>query len=100
MVLEWHMSLEDRQLAPILRDADAFGPIRAERLAEDHARQRVELETLLRRVEQAADTPELVRRTRGLVEAVRADIAYEDTAYLGEGLLRDDIVVNDGAFGG
>lgn len=99
-VLEWHMDLEDKQLGPMLRASDAFGPVRAQRLAEEHARQRVELETLIRRVRRAADSRELVRRARELVAAIRADIVHEEAEHLQESLLRDDPILVDDTFGG
>jgi hypothetical protein len=99
-VLEWHMNLEDKQLGPMLRASDAFGPVRAERLAEEHERQRVELETLIRRVRRAADSRDVVRRARELVAAIRADIVHEEAEYLRESLLRDDPLLVEDAFGG
>jgi hemerythrin-like domain-containing protein len=45
--IEKHLDYEERVLIPILRDADAWGPVRVEQLSKEHAEQRAFLFGLL-----------------------------------------------------
>ncbi len=97
-VLEWHMRVEEKYLVPMVQEADGFGPVRAERLLEDHRQQTVELRALLKDVSTSVG-PDLADRVNHLVGIIREDMEYEEKHYVNDRLLRDDLVRAD-AFGG
>src|SRR5215468_12604937 len=45
-IMEVHLTFEEKSLLPILRDDPPLGPARAERLLDEHSRQRETLATL------------------------------------------------------
>lgn len=91
--LERHMGWEDLHLAPALREADAWGQERAERLAADHLEQR---EVLRHTVAALADAgrPALVQAHTLLdfVRLLREDMVDEEQTLLDPRVLRDDVV--------
>ena len=89
-----HLALEEQYLVPVLRDADAWGAERAERLLTEHAGQRERFATLLEALRQpCGDCPVLARNVRSLADDLLADMEQEETALLAERVLRDDPVV-------
>lgn len=62
--LERHLQFEDDELVPLLHDADAWGAVRAEHMANDHTGQRAVLLAL------TEDAGEGVRTTKALAEEV------------------------------
>jgi hypothetical protein len=88
-----HLDLEDRILAPALRDADAWGPQRAEALAREHAGQRAELARLLDVLSDPAhDAERLAGELLALFEWLLRDMEHEERAVLSPDLLREDVV--------
>jgi hypothetical protein len=85
VVLAAHMELEDRELGPARRDIDAWGDVRADRLAQDHAHQRA----ILAAARAGNARPALVL---SLVHMVRGDMAEEEKDLLHPDLLRDDVI--------
>lgn len=86
-----HMALEDRILAPALREADAFGDVRTEKLERhhDHLRERLD------RVEAhlADEDGEALRgATADLVGDLWTEMAKEERDLLHPNILRDDVV--------
>jgi hypothetical protein len=77
-----HLELEERILLPVLR---AEGGVRAERLAREHHEQRLLLEYILGRLQDAA-RPSLVlgRELIGLVDVLMDDMADEEAGVLAE----------------
>lgn len=91
-----HLDLEDAILVPALREVDAWGPERAEKLATEHREQRALLQRLLRGLADL-DRPleELALDLRRLVADLMVDMAHEEKSELDPHLLRDDIVEDD-----
>jgi len=97
--LRAHVDHEDALLLPALREADAWGQVRADQLAQHHAQQRAalgedQLDTQLR-----APRAELATWLRGVIDDLRTDMEHEERELLSVELLRDDplgIDVEDG----
>lgn len=94
-----HIDLEDRILAPALRETPGFGEIREQRLLEHHAEQRKAFETAIAELRVAPPSPRaLARQIRALVTELRLDMAHEDQDLLNPELLKDDPI--NVSFGG
>jgi hypothetical protein len=89
--LELHLTLEDEVLIPAVREADPWGPGRAEAIAAEHASQR---KALVRIREQVAreDDPEVARTSLALAAALSVDMHHEERDVLSTDVLRDDVV--------
>jgi len=95
-----HIQLEDAILAPVLRDVDAWGPVRASHLLEHHAEQREQLRSLIRSYgRQGTDIEELALRTLSWISDARADMDHEERGVLSRELLDDAAVAIDGEAG-
>lgn len=91
--LQAHMHWEETYLLPALREADAWGEERAERLARDHREQRELLDFLNDRLRDEAQPAALVARdVDHLVALLRDDMREEEADLLDERVLRDDVV--------
>lgn len=91
--LRAHFELEERILAPALREADPWGPERVERLDEDHVRQRAMLDGLRgAAVHPQRSVLELALLAWGFARLLREDMEEEERLLLSEQLLRDDII--------
>ena len=102
-LLAWlraHMRWEEAYLVPALREADAWGAERAERLMRDHCEQRELLGFLNERVSNAAQPADLlVRDVAHLIALLRDDMRQEEAELLDERVLRDDVVAIDAQSG-
>jgi len=87
--LSFHLATEDEILVPLLRDLDAWGEVRVERVENDHQAQRAEIAELRRRAEEDAPVS-LARAVLSFAHALRADMAHEEQMSLSRDLLRDD----------
>ena len=91
--LRVHMQWEDRYLLPALRSADAWGEERAKRLVDDHREQRALLDFILERLLDDGRPDELVfSDVFGLIAFLRLDMAEEESGFVDESLLRDDVI--------
>jgi iron-sulfur cluster repair protein YtfE (RIC family) len=91
--LEHHLGFEEEVLVPLLVADPPLGPERAERLKEEHARQRAELAVLVRAGSEATLPQTVVaQRLRALVDAFLEDMSLEERALLRSDVLRDDLV--------
>jgi len=91
--LRAHMEWEESYLLPALREADAWGAERGERLIRDHREQRELLDFLVARLRDATRPAEIVvGDVCHLVELLREDIREEEQELLDERVLRDDVV--------
>lgn len=89
-----HLELEERDLLPALRDADAWGEERARRLEQEHAAQRERFAALLERLQTpTADPCRLADELRALIADLLADMQEEERLLLRESVLRDDPIV-------
>ncbi len=80
-----HISFEDAQLAPILRERAPGGDVLADRLAREHCEQRELLHYLVARLaEESRPTTVVARELRGFCRNVREDMAHEESTLLAE----------------
>ncbi len=91
-----HLDLEEAIMVPALRDADAWGPERAQLVLDEHREQRAELEAMVQELDRPDVSPETIgRRIRAWIEALRVDMEHEESAVLSPDLLRDDVIAID-----
>jgi iron-sulfur cluster repair protein YtfE (RIC family) len=89
-----HLDFEDALLLAALRDTDAWGNLRADRLASHHVEQRQQLRALADRT--LGETPAgLAALLTELIADLRLDMQYEEQEVLSPELLRDDVIVVD-----
>jgi len=98
-VLEVHLAFEERVLLPILRDDLPLGPERADRLLDEHGRQRATLATLHREASRSPQLPILAAKLAFLTEWLLADMIEEERSLLVPDVVRDDVVVVDQSSG-
>jgi iron-sulfur cluster repair protein YtfE (RIC family) len=94
-----HLLFEERFMFPALREADAWGPQRVEALTAEHARQRRELEAFIELIESQRPPGELGRALRALSSALLVDMDEEETTFVNDSVLRDDLVSVDQSSG-
>src|SRR4051812_26412913 len=92
--LWFHLATEDEILVPLLRDLDAWGEVRVERVESDHEAQRAEIEELRKKAEEATPAS-FAESVLAFSRALRADMAHEEEVSLSRELLRDDPVSLD-----
>jgi len=98
-ILEVHLAFEEKSLLPILRDDLPLGPERADRLLDEHKRQRETLATLHREACAFPQLPILAAKLAFLTEWLLADMVEEERSLLVPDVVRDDIVVIDQSSG-
>ena len=98
-VFEVHLAFEERALLPILRDDLPLGPERADRLLDEHGRQRATLATLQREASRSPQLPILAAKLAFLTEWLLADMIEEERSLLVPDVVRDDVVVVDQSSG-
>jgi hypothetical protein len=89
-----HINDEEKWALPHLREVDAWGPVRARQMRDEHEAQRAAIAALLR-LEERGDGSELANGMRALVVTILEDMRHEDRELLGEAILRDDVVSID-----
>jgi iron-sulfur cluster repair protein YtfE (RIC family) len=90
--LRAHMSWEETELLPALRDSDAWGSERAKRLISDHREQRALLDFILVRLLDATRPAALVLAdVDALIAFLLADMQEEETDLASDRILRDDV---------
>lgn len=94
--LDEHLAVEDALLVPTLRQADAWGPVRADRLSQHHDEQREQLRSLAEQTEAGMSPQALASALAALIEDLRADMAYEEREVLSPSLLRDEVTSIEG----
>ena len=88
-----HIELENWLLVPALREADAWGDVRADRVLREHREQTAEVRSLLEAfADPFASSRELAKQLEDFVDALELDMATEERMLLGPDLLRDDVV--------
>jgi hypothetical protein len=97
--IEVLLAFEETVLLPLLRDDLPLGPERADRLLDEHARQRQTLATLHREACAFPAFPTLAAKLAFLVAWLLADMAEEEHSLLTPDAVRDDIVVIDQSSG-
>jgi iron-sulfur cluster repair protein YtfE (RIC family) len=86
-----HIEVEELLALPHLRQADAWGVVRVQRLQEEHEAQRAAVATLVKLAHQP-DAAELARALRALATTLLEDMRREDQQMLTDEVLRDDVV--------
>lgn len=88
-----HLALEDRMLCPALESADAWGPVRRERVEQAHRHVRDELDALAERLRAARELdPDISATVEGLVNELFAELGREEREVLDPDTLRDDVI--------
>ena len=87
-----HLELEDSILVPALRDADAWGEVRADSLLEHHRTQREQLSAALLTTTDAPAGPDFAKQVLALIADLRDDMQHEEGDILSRDILRDDVV--------
>jgi acetoin utilization protein AcuB len=86
-----HIDLEDRILAPALRDTPGFGELREQQLVSHHDEQRKSIKAHLAALEDIKG-PALAAQIVEFIAEVRADMKHEDDDFLKPELLKDDLI--------
>jgi len=93
--MEVHLAFEEAVLLPLLRDDLPLGPERANRLLDEHARQRDVLEDLHRQARVHPELPTLAAKLAFLTSWLLADMAEEERSLLIPDVIRDDQLTID-----
>jgi hypothetical protein len=92
-IMEVHLAFEETVLVPILRDDLPLGPQRADRLLDEHARQRTTLATLHDEARAYPELDMLPAKLAFLTEWLLADMEEEEKSLLVPDVVRDDVIV-------
>ena len=92
--LEQHLAMEEALLLPAIREVDAWGPVRADHMQQEHQAQRAALARLLGMASDAAIV-ELARTVQAFARTLIEDMKLEEKELLNPNLLRDDVVSID-----
>ena len=98
-ILEVHLAFEESVLLPLLRDDLPLGPQRADRLLDEHKRQRGVLAALHDEARAHPELATLAAKLAFLTQWLLADMAEEESALLVPDVVRDDVVVIDQSCG-
>jgi hypothetical protein len=95
LAMQVHLAFEEAVLLPLLHDSLPLGPRRAERLLDEHARQREMLAALYREAVRHPELPTLAAKLAYLTAWLLADMAEEERCLVNAEVLRDDRVAID-----
>ena len=93
--LETHLRFEEKVLVDIVNDDLPLGPLRAERLRDEHARQRATLSGIHAEAKAGPQIPMLAAKLAFLTSWLLDDMDEEERTMLAPGALRDDLVSID-----
>jgi hypothetical protein len=93
--LEIHLRFEEKVLVDIFNDDLPLGPIRAERLRDEHARQRVTLARIHAEAKAGPLVPMLAAKLAFLASWLLDDMDEEERSLLTPDSVRDDVVSVD-----
>lgn len=85
VLFDVHNKYEETLLRPILRESDAFGEVRVERMVADHVEEH-------RTMRESLGSP-LTAELRATLEHLKRHLATEERYFLTSRVLRDDVVV-------
>lgn len=94
-ILETHLAFEEKVLIPLLRDDLPVGPQRADRLVDEHKRQREMLANLHREASAFPHLPTLAAKLAFLTAWLHDDMQEEERSLLNPEVVREDLVVVD-----
>lgn len=89
LAFDAHNKFEEQLLRPVLLEHDSFGPVRVERMVEDHVHEH-------RTMSQRLGSP-ATESLRDVIETLRAHLDAEERYLLTSRVLRDDLVTIEGA---
>jgi len=89
-LLRDHLDHEEALLEPVLEKIDPWGPVRLERLHQEHAHQRAWLSTLHNALSTAASVEDLALQSFTLCDALFIDMVHEERDLFSA--LRDEMV--------
>lgn len=92
-LLRAHIGDEERMLADVLADVDAFASVRLEKIRQEHRAQTRELSTMVKSLDGPIDVEALASTVEEFARRIADDIDEEERQYLTEALLKDDLVV-------
>jgi len=93
--LEIHLRFEEKVLVDILNDDLPLGPLRAQRLREEHTHQRATLTGIHNEAKAAPQLPMLAAKLAFLASWLLQDMDEEERTLLALDVLRDDLVAVD-----
>jgi hypothetical protein len=93
--MEQAVDIEERELIPLLRQADAWGPVRVERVRDRHAHMLCAVRAFEDEVTIDYDSCDLVSHTEQLVAALSSDLEEERDAVMASARDEDGTVVVD-----
>lgn len=97
--MDVHLTFEEAVLLPLLRDDLPVGPQRADRVVDEHVRQRAMLAALHKEACLHPELPTLAAKLAAMASWLLADMSEEERALLNPDTLRDDPVVIDQSCG-
>jgi hypothetical protein len=89
-----HNLREEELLGEVIPSVDAWGTARAEIMTEQHVEEHARLNSVLRGIS-SAPLHAMATEVLELVRIIREHMDREEASFLGEDVLRDDIVVTD-----
>ena len=84
LAFDAHNKFEEQLLRPVLLEHDSFGPVRIQRMVEDHVHEHDAIRSRLASPATAA--------LRDVIETLRAHLDAEERYLLSSKVLRDDLV--------
>ena len=84
-----HIAHEGSLLRPVLADIDAWGPVRVEKLDDEHRQQRATIAALMA-LDPKEDLEGYLGRVKAFARAVAMDMEAEERECLSTAVLRDD----------
>lgn len=90
-----HNAHEEALLRGIIPTVDAWGPVRADVMYEQHRLEHKELHDAILRCREALEAEALCAEVDAMLAGLAAHMAREEEAFLGADVLRDDAVVVD-----
>ena len=88
LAFEAHNKFEEQLLRPMLRELDAFGEVRVERMFDDHLREHRTMRL------QLGDAT--TNALRGAIASLRVHLQAEERYFVSSRVLRDDVVTVEG----
>ncbi len=88
LAFDAHNQFEEQLLRPVLREIDAFGDVRIERMFSDHVGEHRAM-----RLQLGDDTTNALR---GAIDSLRVHLQAEERYFLSSRVLRDDVVSVEG----
>jgi len=89
LAFDAHNKFEEQLLRPVLLEHDSFGPVRVQRMVEDHVHEH-------RAIGERLSSP-ATAALRDVIETLRAHLDAEERYLLSSRVLRDDLVTIESA---